>query len=351
MKVLVTGANGFLGRRVVERLRERGHAVRAMVRAGAALPLEWGSGVEVVRADLRVDERLAGAFEGIDVAMHLAVGATADDEVLLADTLLGTERFLDAMARSSVKRLILASSLVVYAWAKVRGTLDEQSPLDGEIYRRGGYDIAKHWQERLVTEAAERSGWELTVLRPGFIWGPGREAIAGMGRVVGSWYLLFGPLTRLPLTHVENCADCFAATVGNPAAVGQVFNVVDSDAVRVWRYAREHARRTGRKGFPVPIPYLAGFGLARLAAATSGVLFGKRGRLPSLLTPRRFEAQFKPLRFSTRKLREVLGWTPPLSFEECLANTYEPRPPREGTADCSPGSVAASSGFNQTCRQ
>ena len=66
MKVLVTGANGFLGRRVVERLAELGHAVRAMVRAGAALPPEWGPQVEVVRADLRVDDRLAAAFEGID---------------------------------------------------------------------------------------------------------------------------------------------------------------------------------------------------------------------------------------------------------------------------------------------
>jgi UDP-glucose 4-epimerase len=325
VKVLVTGANGFLGKRVVERLVERGHAVRAMVRAGAALPPEWGPQVEVVRADLRVDQNLAPAFLGIDVAMHLAVGATADDEVLLADTLLGTERFLEAMARSTVKSLVLASSFVVYDWEKARGTLDEESPLDDDIYRRGGYDIAKLWQERLVNEAARQNGWEVTVLRPGFIWGEGRAAIAGMGRVVGSCYLMFGPLTRLPLTHVENCADCFAAAVGNPAAAGQVFNLVDSDAVRVWRYAREHARGTGRKGFPVPIPYVAGIGLARLAALTSRLLFGRKGRLPSLLTPLRFEAQFKPLRFSNRKLRDVLGWSPPFTFEQCLARTYGPR--------------------------
>jgi nucleoside-diphosphate-sugar epimerase len=324
VKVLVTGAGGFLGRHVVARLLERGHAVRVVLRPSSPLPA-WGGEVEVVRGDLRSSAGLAGAFHGVDLAMHLAVGAHGDDEVLLADTLLGTERFLEAMARSPVKRLVLASSFVVYDWGRARGTLDEQSPLVADVYGGSGYDIAKHWQERMVSTAAKDHEWEVTVLRPGFIWGAGRAAIAGMGRRLGSCYLLIGPWTRLPLTHVENCADCFVASVENAAAIGQVFNVIDDDAVRVWRYAREYARGTGQAGIPVPIPYLAGLGLARLAALTSRLLFGKKGRLPSLLTPRRFVAQFKPLRFSNRNLRHGLGWSPPLSFEECLARTYGPR--------------------------
>jgi nucleoside-diphosphate-sugar epimerase len=247
VKVLVTGANGFLGKHVVARLLERGHSVRALLRPASAVPA-WGGEVEIVRADLRVTEGLVTAFDGIDVAIHLAVGPTGDDEVLLADTLVGTERFLDAMARSPLKRLVLASSFVVYDWGKARGTLDEGSPLATDVYRGGGYDIAKRWQERMVSEVARNRGWEVTVLRPGFIWGVGRAAIAGMGRNVGSFYVMVGPCTRLPLTHVENCADCFVAAIESPAASGQVFNVIDGDAVRVWRYAREFARGTGRRG-------------------------------------------------------------------------------------------------------
>jgi UDP-glucose 4-epimerase len=146
-----------------------------------------------------------------------------------------------------------------------------------------------------------------------------------MGRRVGRAYVLIGPATRLPLTHVENCADAIVAATESRGAIGRVFNVVDGDDVRVWRYAREHSRGTDRRGVPIPVPYAVGMGLARLAGATSRVFFGPKGKLPSLLTPQRFEAQFKPLRYSNRRLREVLGWTPPLSFRDCLARTYGAR--------------------------
>ena len=186
----------------------------------------------------------------------------------------------------------------------------------------GAYTIAKVWQERVIAKLAGEQAWDLTVLRPGFIWGRDHEKIAGMGRRLPHAYVMFGPFTRLPLTHVVNCADCIVAALESPAAVGETFNVIDSDDIRVWRYAREYARRTGQGGMPIPLPYHFGFGLALLASMTSRVLFGEKGKLPSLLVPRRFEAQFKPVRFSTRKLKDKLAWTPPLDFDRCLELTY-----------------------------
>jgi nucleoside-diphosphate-sugar epimerase len=324
LKVLVTGAGGFLGRHVVARLTGRGHEVRAVLRPAAARP-EPQKGVVVVRADLRAQPDLSPLFDGVDAVVHLAAATEGDEDTQFASSVVGTERLLDAMARTTAKRLVLVSSLVVYDWRRARGTMDEKTPLAGDIYRMGAYDIAKYWQERVVSRRAVEQGLELTVLRPGFIWGPGRAEIAGMGRVMGRAYLLIGPSTRLPLTHVENCADAIAAATESRAAIGRVFNVVDSDDVRVWRYAREHSRGTGRRGFPVPVPYALGLGVAHLAAFTSRFFFGRKGKLPSLLTPRRFEAQFKPLRYSNRGLLDVLGWTPPLSFDACLGRTYGAR--------------------------
>ena len=160
-------------------------------------------------------------------------------------------------------------------------------------------------------------------MRPGFIWGPQHVEIAGMGRRFGRIYLMFGPFTRLPLTHVANCADCLVTATESPASIGETFNMIDGDDIRVWRYVREYARRIGPRGVLLPIPYSIGVGMAHGAAIASKMLFGKKGKLPSLLMPRRFESQFKPIRFSNKKIKERLAWVPPLSLDECLSETYE----------------------------
>ena len=317
MRVLVTGAGGFLGRHVVDRLIERGHAVRAIIRPAAPEPA-WHDDVQTFRADLRVDNRLVSAFADIDAVIHLAAAVTGSEDVQFASTVVATERLLEAMVHASVKRIVHVSSLVVYDWSRARRVLDEDTPLLANVYEMGGYTIAKSWQERVVARYAKAYSLDLTVMRPGFIWGPDHVDLAGMGRHHGRLYMMFGPRTRLPLTHVVNCADCLVAAAESRAAIGQTFNVIDDDDVRVWRYVAEFARRTGRRGVMMPIPYRIGLGVAQLATLTSRALYGRKGKLPSLLTPRRFEQQFKPIRFSNRKIVSLLGWKPRLSFAECL---------------------------------
>ena len=310
MKVLVTGANGFLGRHVVTALLDRGHDVRAMVRPASRADLP--EPVEVVRADLRVSRDLPRALEGVGVLVHLAAAVTGDEDAQFAAGVVGTERLMAAVAGSDLRRVVLASSFSVYDWGRIRGTLTEESPVEAgpRLYERDGYAVAKVWQEKVVRREAGRLGRELVVLRPGFIWGAGHADLACLGQSVGPLHLVFGPATRIPLTHVENCAACFALAVDSPAAAGETFNVVDSDDVRVWPYLGDHLRRTGRRGVRVPIPYHAALAAAWLSLGASKLAFRGKGKLPSLLVPRRFEARFKPLRFPTRKAREVLGWSP-----------------------------------------
>jgi nucleoside-diphosphate-sugar epimerase len=307
---------------VVDRLLERGHEARAIVRPSSSKP-PWPDTVEVYRADLRVQDGLVSAFDGVDAVLHLAAATSGNEDTQFASTVVATERFLDAMAKSTVKRLIHVSSLVVYDWSKARSCMDEKTPLENNPYAMGGYTIAKIWQERVVSRFAKKHSWDLTIARPGFIWGEGHAQIAGMGRQFGRLYLLFGPFTRLPLSHVDNCADCLVTAIENPAASGEILNIIDGDDVRVWRYAREYARRSGQRGPLLPVPYRVGLGVAQLAALTSRTLFGKKGKLPSLLTPRRFESQFKPIRFSNRKVTSVLNWRPRLSFDQCLDRSFD----------------------------
>ena len=329
MKVLITGANGFLGRRVVAEFLNRGHSVRALVRPAADIEaLGWTEEVEIFRADLRASRDLVSAFEGIDAVVHLAAGVKGSEDAQFAASVVGTERLLEAMAKSSTKRLVLASSFSVYDWSGIKGMLDESSPLEPskDLYDRDGYAVAKVWQERVARRMAQENGWDLTVLRPGFIWGRGNDYLAGLGQKVGPIHLVFGPSTYLALSHVDNCAHVFAEATENPKAIGDTFNVVDDDGQTIWQYLGDYLRGTGEKGYRIPIPYAVAITGVKLARWTSKRLFRGKGKLPSILVPCRFEARFKPLRFTNRKAREVLGWTPPLDQAERFRRTYGPVP-------------------------
>ncbi len=332
MRALVTGANGFLGRHVVAALVARGHQVRALVRPAASLEgLEWSPSVEIFRADLRTTRDLGRALDGADVLVHLAAVVTGGEDLQFAGAVVATERLLDAMARTSCRRMVLASSFAVYDWSASRRTLDERSPIEPvpDLYERDGYTIAKWWQERITRRFAEQHRWDLTVLRPGFIWGRDHGYVAALGQHVGRLHLVIGPLARCPLTHVENCADLFAVAATDPRAVGQTFNVVDGVGERIWPYLGAYLRGVGERGIRIPIPYRLAVVLVRLAYAT---VFARNPKLPNILIPCRFESRLKPLRYTNQRVREVLGWEPPLAFRECLARTYGPaRPPRSGS--------------------
>jgi nucleoside-diphosphate-sugar epimerase len=333
MRVLVTGANGFLGRHVVSALLDPDISVRAMVRPATRVEtLGWPSSVDVFRADLRTSLELVRAFEGVDVLIHLAAVVSGGEEAQFAGTVGGTERLLDAMAASTCRRLVLCSSFSVYNYSAVRRVLDEGSPLHEvqDVYARDGYTIAKWWQERVTRRYAEMHDWDLTVLRPGFIWGREHGYLAALGQQLGRHHLVIGPLTRIPMTHVENCADSFALAAVDPRACGQTLNVVDGRGECIWRYLSDHMRGSGQWGWRVPIPYWLAIWSVRLAAVT---VFRRATKVPSILIPCRLESRLKPLRFENHRLRETLGWTPRLSYRECLERTYCAAPtgaPRPG---------------------
>jgi nucleoside-diphosphate-sugar epimerase len=342
MKALVTGANGFLGRHVVQALLARGIDVRAMIRPAARVEaFGWPSSVEVFRADLRTSRELVRAFEDVDVLIHLAAVVSGGEDAQFAGTVAGTERLLDAMAGSACRRLVLCSSFSVYDFSATRGTLDETSPLQQtpDVYTRGGYTIAKWWQERVIRREAEKHGWDLTVLRPGFIWGRDHGYLAALGQQIGRHHIVIGPLTRIPMTHVENCADVFALAALDPRARGQTLNVVDGPGERVWAYLSDHLRGIGEPGWRLPIPHWLASAAVRLAFVT---VFRRATKVPAILTPKKFDAMLKPLRFDDRKLRETLGWKPPLDHRQCLARTYGPEPsPAEAPVPWSSGTAAS----------
>ena len=103
---------------------------------------------------------------------------------------------------------------------------------------------------------SQKHNWDLTVLRPGFIWGRDHGYLGGLGQKLGRLHLVLGPSTRLPLTHVENCGDCFALAAEHPRAIGETFNVVDGHQVSSWRYLGEYLRHVEPRGVASRSPIL-----------------------------------------------------------------------------------------------
>ena len=335
MKTLVTGANGFLGRHVVASLASAGHRVRALVRPSADLDgLGWDApecrdAIEVVRADLKSEPDLGRFLEDIEVVVHLAASMSGSDFSRFRETVIITDRLLDAMEASSIRRLLLCSSFSVYDWLGAGSSVSERTELleGANVYARGGYACAKIWQERIARRRAETAGWELTIIRPGFIWGRGNECPNGaIGPSFGSLHLVLAGGRDLPFTHVENCADGICTAVESEAAAGETLNLVDGHDLSAWRFMGEYLRRSGRGGYRIWLPHaiawpliLGSFGLAR-------AILGPRVKLPQIFMPWGFAQGYRPLRYSTEHLRGVLDWRPPLSIEGALDRTFDERP-------------------------
>lgn len=315
VRVLVTGAAGFLGRHVVAALQGRGHMVRALDLPAALLARSWDA-PEVERWDANLcDSNLSGACRGVDAVLHLAAQLDGEAGVLVRVAETGTSRLIAAMASAGVQRMVLASSLSVYDWS-AGPLLDESAPLEPHPESRDGYTLAKLRQEALARERCAAAGIDLTVLRPGLLWGAGREVPSTIGQHLGPLHLVIAADRSLPVIHVMNCADAFATVVGGPAGT---FNVVDHPEITPARFVRDHLARSGRFGIALPTSY-------RLGRASASILYAvapgpMRRRLPSFLAPRRFAARYRPVRIDGARLRAT-GWSPPLAYQTCLDLTY-----------------------------
>ena len=320
MKLLVTGASGFLGRFVVDEALRRGHAVRAMARSTAsAAKAGWDKDprVENAVADLRSRRGLVEAVAGVDAVLHLAAAKSGDVYAQYGGTVVATENLLWAMDQAGVPRIVHVSSFSVYDWMRMRsGSLvDESAPLEKDAFDRDAYAHTKLVQDRLVRDHA---GLAWTVLRPGMIIGPDNLWSARVGAQGKRLWVRMGARARLPITYVENVAEAIVLAAERESAAGQVLNVVDDEMPTQRQYVKLLRERTTPRPKVVGLPWLGIRATARLASLTNRLLLGNRARLPGILVPCRVHARFKPLKYTNRTIKEVLGWAPKYSLVQAI---------------------------------
>jgi len=299
--VLVTGASGFVGKALVRSLKERGRRVTAVSRhpestLGFASNrvqqyeectqfMTPGSCIVHLAARVHVINDKAGnplaAFRAANVDVTLELARRAAD--------------------AGVKRFILLSTVKVNGEQTLPGhpfgADDPCAPVDA-------YAMSKWEAEQGLRQIAAETGLEIVIIRPPLVYGPGVRAnfAALLNAVARGWPLPFGAVdNRRSLIGLHNLLDVIDVSIEHPAAANQTFLVSDADDLSMPELIRRIARAVGRKPRLIPVP--------PLLLKTGAVFLGQQEKLRRLCGN---------LQLDISKTRELLGWKPPFSVDECL---------------------------------
>ena len=323
MRVLVTGATGFLGKRLARSLVRDEVQVRCLVRGTSDVAsllqfvgLDKDYLVEVVSGDLMDEASLQSSLQGCDVVYHCAAGMTGAAATIFLNTVVPTRHLVRAVQKAKTPRLVLVSSLGIYGAGVLpkQGTLDENCPIEPKPHLRDSYTFSKVVQEEIVWQAHQQEGLPVVAIRPGVIIGPGRGALSNrVGLKVGPLQLRFGNRI-LPYTFVDNCAEAIKQAGLVPGVIGQAFNILDDDlptSKEVLRAYRQH----GRKVRSLMTPQWTVKPMSRLYEWYHR---WSKGQLPNVITSYRSEAFWKPLQFSNAKAKQALNWRPTVPMNVAL---------------------------------
>jgi nucleoside-diphosphate-sugar epimerase len=330
----VTGAAGFIGTRLVEVLLDRGfRRVRCLVRSqGKAAKLHAlvdgrtdGARVEIVNGNLLTPADCEAATAGARVIFHLAAGRGAKSfPDAFANSVVTTRNLLDASRRNGcLHRFVNVSSFAVYSNANgaFGGTVDESCPVHANPERLGdAYSFAKVKQEQIVAEYGQTFGVPFVIVRPGWVYGPGNEAITGrVGLNFGGVFLHLGGSNPIPLTYVDNCAEAIALAGVTPGIDGEIFNVVDDDLRSSRQFLALYKRHVNSfKSFYVP--HAVSYGLCYLWERYSE---RSQGQLPPVYNRTLWRSYWKRMRYTNQKIKAQLGWRQKVRTEDALTRYFD----------------------------
>lgn len=331
--VLVTGAGGFIGGRVVECLHARGYRVRAGLRVWSNAARISRFPVELVRADVLDPRQLSEAFEGIEAVVHCAVGGAPV-------TTDGTQNVLEAAAKASVKRFVHISTVDVYGNAG--GDVTEEEPLQatGETY--GGWKVEA---EKRCQRSSEE-GLPVCILRPAIVYGPFSDlwTVRPARRLAsGQWTVPEGRGQGVcNLIYVDDLVQLIDLCLRKDEAVGQAFNAVGGERVLWQDYISGLRQGLGfsaasivsprqarlRAQLLAPVRVSARFALDRFGDAIMGVYSRysmARGmmqyverKLTTTSTGKELQLYERTAHYRTEKARSVLGYQPAFDMERGL---------------------------------
>ncbi len=312
MRCLVTGSSGFIGRKLCRKLLDDGFEVKGVVRRETAFPEFEGLRFTTISAG-EIGEKTdwGDALDGVDIVFHLAAegGSRHDSEEermrkLKSVNVSGTSCLAHAASAMGVRRFVYLSSI------KANG---ESTPFDEPFTERTlpspstPYGVSKLETERTLWGVSEKTGLEAVVVRPPLVYGEEVKGnFLGLLKLASSGLPL--PFSRVmnlrSLIYVENLLDILVLCAIHPGAAGQTFLVHDGEDISTGELIECLAEGMGARARLVYFP-------SRLIEAI-GRLSGKAHLVDRLIGS---------LRVDSARIRNELGWSPPYSLRQGLANT------------------------------
>ena len=311
-KVLVTGASGFIGGRLRDRLSADGVAS-----SGLDFQTDLKRGIAAGDISTPSEGAWASAFTGHDTVVHTAavVSNAASAEVSWRTNVLGTRNALDAAVAAGARRFVHLSSVRAFGDSDFPDGVTESHPVrpDGNAYVD-----TKIASEQVVLQAHAAGEIDCVILRPGDVYGPGsrpwtvlpveairanRFVLPAMGKGV------FSPL------FVDNLLDAIELASQSEEAPGLVFTITDGIGIACREFFGHYSRMLGKRPIPT-VPTFAAIGVAALPEAASRI-GGKRTEANR--STMRYLA--RPGTYSSEKARRVLGFEPRVSLEQGMKET------------------------------
>ncbi|HUT54675.1 MAG TPA: NAD-dependent epimerase/dehydratase family protein [bacterium] len=302
-KIAITGAAGYIGRMLVERLTAK-KDVEKIVAVDVVRPVGLPSGVETAEVDVR-DPAIVRSFKGMDTVVHLAfiVAAIHDIPKTYDINVNGSRNVLAACEKAGVEKLVAASSVAAYGrQPRDNRLINEDTPLTGD--NASYYLHTKRLLEEALDEFEKRNpGVVVTRLRPSILIGPRNNNFAHeLGRLLVVPHIREG--AYLPVVHEEDVIDAFELALDRDVPGAFIISLPEPIAIEGFA-ARDRPRVS------VGIETLKK--LSRIGYALH----------LTLLSPDWIVAAEGNWRFDLNRSREVLGWTPKHDLETTVREMLE----------------------------
>ncbi len=319
-KVLVTGANGFIGSNLCRRLLTDGYEVHALVRKSSDLQFIDGLPVNLFYGDITQPETLKPAMENVQIVFHVA-GLAADwgpFSLFEKINFFGTQNVAKAAEKAGVKRFVYVSTVAFHGFGR-QNVKEDDPPAQNLI----PYAQTKLMAEQWLWDFSTGCSMEITAVRPGNVFGINDRTFLFKyidALLQGKFAEINHGRSKTCPVYVENLVDIMMLLGNEQKAVGNAYLATDGLDISWHAFNTALAKQLG-----VPLPKTSlPYGLA-MAAAKSYYAFHRFLKLRSepFLTPYRIDNGGRDYHFSIQKLKAHFGYVPKVGLEEGLRRTVE----------------------------